>query len=422
MSEKQSWKLDNAALIFPAIQNGSHNMLFRISADFRDDIDPELLRRALEDTLRRMPHFRVKMRTGVFWYYFDENDGEFPLERDVVNPLRRMNFRRLRGYLFRIRWDTHRIAGEFFHSLCDATSAMTFMRTLWARYLFLAGDTDSLPDRKLGVLDCADSVTDAELEDAFVKNAEKKAGQKRKESRAWHLKGERLPDRGLSYITFTLDSGLLHSKAKELGVTVNEYVSAVIIEVLYGIQRRGLSRKEIKLSVPVNMRRYFATDTLRNFSLYANVGINPRYGEYDFPTIAREISAMLRYKLQPKQMTAQMASNVAGEKAAAVRAVPLFIKRIVLSTVYLTASENQFTTNYSGLGVIRLTDAMEKHITGLCFMLGAPRYNTVQVSGLTYKDRFYLTVTSVLADKTFQRELARSLVKKGFGVKIEDNG
>ena len=170
------------------------------------------------------------------------------------------------------------------------------------------------------------------------------------------------------------------------------------------------------------MRRYFATDTLRNFSLYANVGINPRYGEYDFPTIAREISAMLRYKLQPKQMTAQMASNVAGEKAAAVRAVPLFIKRIVLSTVYLTASENQFTTNYSGLGVIRLTDAMEKHITGLCFMLGAPRYNTVQVSGLTYKDRFYLTVTSVLADKTFQRELARSLVKKGFGVKIEDNG
>ena len=422
MAKKQSWKLDNAALIFPAIQNGSHNMLFRISADFAEPIDQKVLSQALSDVADRLPHFRVRLRVGAFWYYFDPNDNDLPLEQDVINPLRRMDFKGQGGYMFRIRYGSNRIAGEFFHSLCDGTTALTFMRTLWARYLFLLGHTEVLPAPELGILDCGDNISEEELEDAFIKYAEKGAKLKRKESKAWHLTGERLPNRGLGYVTLSMDASALHAKAKELNVTVNEYVTACITETLYHLQKNTLSKGEIKVSVPVNMRRYYPTKTLRNFSLYANVGIDPKCGEYDFPSIAKEISAMLRYKLQPKLMSAQMATNVADEKNVVVRAVPLFIKNIVLSTVYLTASENQFTTNYSGLGVVPLTPEMEKYVTGMCFMLGAPRVNTTQVSGLTYKGRFYLTVTEVLRDKSFRRELAKNFVEKGFEVTVEDSG
>ena len=419
---KQTWKLDNAALIFPAIQTGSHNMLFRISADFNEEIDQKVLLQALSDVTDKFPHFKVRMRVGAFWYYFDPNDNELPLEQDVVNPLRRMDFKRQKGYMFRIRYEKHRIAGEFFHSLCDGTTALTFMRTLWSRYLFLAGKTEVIPAPELGILDCNDEISSSELEDAFIKYAERGAGAKRKESKAWHLTGARLSGGDVEYVTFSLDASHLHSEAKKIGITVNEYITACIIEVLYEMQKASYSRGEIKVSVPVNMRRYYPTQTLRNFSLYTNVGINPRRGEYDFELIAKEISAMLRYKLQPKLMSAQMSSNVSDEKNVAVRAVPLFVKNIVLSTVYLTASENQFTTNYSGLGVVSLTPEMEKYITGMCFMLGAPRCNTSQVSSLTYKGRLYVTVTEVLKDKTFRRKLASNFVKKGFAVQIEDNG
>lgn len=419
---KQTWKLDNAALIFPAIQTGSHNMLFRISADFAEEIDQKVLLQALSDVTDRFPHFKVRMRVGAFWYYFDPNDKELPLEQDVVNPLRRMDFKRQGGYMFRVRYGAHRIAGEFFHSLCDGTTALTFMRTLWARYLYLAGHKDVLPAPEYGILDCCDSVSDAELEDAFIKYAEKGAGAKRKESKAWHWTGKRLSGGNMGHVTFSLDAALVHTESKKIGITVNEYVTACIIETLYEMQKTTLSRGEIKVSVPVNMRRYYPTPTLRNFSLYTNVGIDPKCGEYDFESIAKEISAMLKYKLQPKLMSAQMSSNVSDEKNVAVRAVPLFIKNIVLSTVYLTASENQFTTNYSGLGIVKLTPEMEKYITGMCFMLGAPRCNTSQVSSLTYKGRLYITVTEVLEDKTFRRKLATNFVKKGFAVQIEDNG
>ncbi len=422
MRTKQAWKLDNAALIFPAIQTGSHNMLFRISASFAENIEEKVLSKALSAVMGRFPHFKVKMRAGMFWYYFDENNSPLPLESDVVNPLRRMNFKGQGGYMFRIRYGSNSIAGEFFHSLCDGTTALTFMRTLWAKYLYLKGHSEVLPAPEIGVLNCEQLISQEELEDAFVKFAEKGASQTRKESKAWRLTGPRLPKGDLAYVTVSMDAELLHAKAKEYGATVNEYVTACITETLYSMQKSTLSKKEVKVSVPVNMRRYFPTKTLRNFSLYTNVGIDPKCGEYDFEHILKEISAMLKYKMQPKLLSAQMSSNVRDEKNIAVRAVPLFLKNIVLSSVYLTASENQFTTNYSGLGVVTLTPEMEKHITGMRFMLGAPRCNTTQVSGLTYKGRFYLTVTDILSDKTFRRNLARCFVEKGFAVQIEDNG
>jgi hypothetical protein len=117
-----------------------------------------------------------------------------------------------------------------------------------------------------------------------------------------------------------------------------------------------------------------------------------------------------------------MATNVADEKNAVIRVEPLFLKSAVMSAVYLTSSETQFTTNYSGLGVVSLTPEMEKHITGICFMLGAPRLNATQVSGLSYKDKFYLTITERLKDKSFRRDMARCFVQKGFEVEIVDNG
>lgn len=422
MGNKKSWQLDNAALIFPAIQNGSHNMLFRISADFAEKIDQKVLSQALSDVVDRFPHFRVKLRAGAFWYYFEPNENELPLEQDVINPLRRMDFKRQGGYMFRIRYGSHRIAGEFFHSLCDGTTALTFMRTLWCRYLFLAGNKDVLPCPEKGILNCEEKIKPEELEDCFVKYAEKGASLKRKESTAWHHDGERLPKGDLAHVTFSMDAKLLYTKAKELGITVNEYITACIIEVLYNLQKKTLSKKEIKVSVPVNMRRYYPSPTLRNFSLFTNVGIDPKFGEYDFETIAKEISAMLKYKLQPKLMSAQMATNVADEKNAVIRVVPLFLKSAVMSAVYLTSSETQFTTNYSGLGVVSLTPEMEKHITGICFMLGAPRLNATQVSGLSYKDKFYLTITERLKDKSFRRDMARCFVQKGYEVEIVDNG
>ena len=73
-------RLDNAALIFPAIRNSRWVNTFRISAELTDTVDPAVLAQAVKDLKPRFPSFYVRLGTGVFWYYLQQID-EAPAPR-----------------------------------------------------------------------------------------------------------------------------------------------------------------------------------------------------------------------------------------------------------------------------------------------------------------------------------------------------
>lgn len=76
--ERKKWRkrwrrLDNTAKIFPVIANEQMSQVFRISVTLKEPVDPDILQQALEDILPHIRNFRVKLRRGLFWYYFEEN-------------------------------------------------------------------------------------------------------------------------------------------------------------------------------------------------------------------------------------------------------------------------------------------------------------------------------------------------------------
>ena len=76
--ERKKWRkrwrrLDNTAKIFPVIANEQMSQVFRISVTLKEPVDPDILPQALEDILPQIRNFRVKLRRGLFWYYFEEN-------------------------------------------------------------------------------------------------------------------------------------------------------------------------------------------------------------------------------------------------------------------------------------------------------------------------------------------------------------
>ena len=71
--EGQWRRLDNTAKIFPVIANENMSQVFRISVTLKEEIQPEALQQALEDILPHIRNFRVRLRQGLFWYYFEEN-------------------------------------------------------------------------------------------------------------------------------------------------------------------------------------------------------------------------------------------------------------------------------------------------------------------------------------------------------------
>ena len=63
--------------------------VYRFSVTLTDMIEPELLQQALDIVLPKFDGFNVRMRNGVFWYYFEENGN--PARREpgrLAEPVR----------------------------------------------------------------------------------------------------------------------------------------------------------------------------------------------------------------------------------------------------------------------------------------------------------------------------------------------
>ena len=80
------YRLDNSALIYPAVMRRNWAAMFRVSVTLRETIDPDVLQCALEATVRRIPTFRLSLHRGLFWYYLDLNKHMPRVEPDVLNP------------------------------------------------------------------------------------------------------------------------------------------------------------------------------------------------------------------------------------------------------------------------------------------------------------------------------------------------
>ena len=98
--------------------------LFRVSivCAVKEDIDPEILQRAVNLTMPRFPTYKAAIRKGVFWRYLEPNDRPGPfVQEDVKNPCQPMHFKGNNRYLVRIYYYRNRIALEAHHSLGDGT-------------------------------------------------------------------------------------------------------------------------------------------------------------------------------------------------------------------------------------------------------------------------------------------------------------
>lgn len=87
--------LDNAALIFPAIRRKNWNNVFRQSITLREDVDPALLQRAVDQLMPRFPSFYLRLKRGVFWYYLEEVKAPPTVQEDYAYPLTFMTKREM---------------------------------------------------------------------------------------------------------------------------------------------------------------------------------------------------------------------------------------------------------------------------------------------------------------------------------------
>ena len=170
MAREQDWyRLDNAGVLYSALKKEKYAPVYRFSAVMDEKVDPDALQRAVDRTMPRFPTFRVRIRKGVFWCYFEPNRKPGPFVRpDISNPCQPMRDREDNDWLIRFYYYESRISFEAFHAISDGSGALTFFRTVLAEYLRDRG-VDIPPDPL--ILDVAQPSTPEEREDAYGRYA-----------------------------------------------------------------------------------------------------------------------------------------------------------------------------------------------------------------------------------------------------------
>ena len=416
----QWYKLDNAGKLYPAIRSSTWSSLFRPTISLYKEVDPSILQQAVEDILPRFPSFSVQLRKGFFWYYLEKNPQPFLVISDHGYPCKPLKLKENSQYLFRVLYYQNTISVEFFHALTDGTGALIFTKTLVAQYLRLCGIT--IPNSH-GVLSLSSSPCINEVEDAYTKLPLPKIKNSRKESKAFLFPAKRNLLGQLHIISGTIPLSIMLSTAKSHGVTLTEYIVSILIFTMYKSQQQGTYQKKrpVKVSVPVNMRKYYPTETLRNFAYFVNPGINPQYGEYSFEEVLIEVKNFMKYHINPKFLFSSIATNVASEKNIFIRLCPLPLKNLIMQMIFIQTGEKTVTTTFTNVGAFTLSPQMEEHIKDFELVLGPAYTPRSNISGISYKDQFKITFSRNIDEPFIEKPFFQFLIKQGVPVKIQSN-
>ncbi len=419
----ESWiRLDNAAKIYPASANRNWHALFRLSATLTEPVDAAILQRTIMRLEPRFPTFFMRLKRGMFWYYLERNAADVQVRADGAYPCAPMRFSENGGYLFRVLVYDCRIAVEFFHALTDGTGGLCFLKTLVAEYLTLRYGA-AIP-RDQTILDCDMPPASAEIEDSFLKNIGP-VHTSRREQAAYHITGTPFRDSFVLLTSGVMDANALHGQAKGYGVSVTTFLTAVLIEAAQRIQAASgvpqRKQKQVKINVPVNLRQFFDSRTVRNFASYVNPGIDPRMGDYSFEEIIKIVHHHFGTEVTEKRLSAKFTANVLDERKTLLRIAPLFLKDLVMRLVFLRAGDRLTTTCMSNLGVQTLPPEMARYVSRMDFILGPLAVNRVACSAISYNGTVVFSFIRTIREPVFERAFFTGLIEHGVPVTIESN-
>lgn len=420
---KQQWmRLDNAAKIYPAALRKKWSNVFRLSATLSEPVDRDVLRAALDVTLRRFPSIGVRLRKGIFWFYLERVPEVPEITEEQSYPLVHMSYASIRECAFRVVVYKNRIAVELFHALTDGTGGMIFLKTLLAEYLSRKYGI-SVPNTD-GVLCRMDEPSPAELEDSFIKNAGTVSAG-RKEATAYRLTGTTEPDGFVHLTTFMLDAAEVKEKAHKHSATVTEFLTAAMMQAILRLQAEKVPhrsrRKPVKVLVPVNLRSLFPSKTLRNFALFITPELDPKLGNYSFDEICKAVHHRMGIDNTAKQMSMKIAANVNSEKSPILKVMPLFVKNAAMKAVFDAVGERKSCLCMSNLGNVRLPEVMRQYVTRMDFIIGVPSCSAYNCALLSYGGTTYINLVRSIEEPELEMHFYKVLRELGIHVKVESN-
>lgn len=385
--------LDQSAIIYPNIGKPTLNQVFRVEAELDENIDYEILKKALERVKQRMPTFFVKLYKSRFNYQLcqlDSIDGVIIEQSDVIcHPFDLTDFA---IPLLRVTYKKDRLGAEFFHSVTDGNGGTVFLKTLISEYYKQKGE--NIPEFD-GILNCDEKPKDEEVSDAFLKVFE--SGGKivsRAESIAFQY-GTKKAKKPLEIFEFHIPMDEFKAMSKRYNSTVTQMFVAIYTSAFCNSDEGRETKKSIKISVPIDLRTRFPATSLRNFSLYMNSDIKPKSKNADsIKGMLTELKKQFVEKTDKHILQDMAYTNVKQAKMALFKAAPRSLKKTILALGNTIYGERLFTSSMSNLNSIDLPDELQAHIKAFRFIIGETMKNNINSTVSTYKGNINFVISA----------------------------
>lgn len=451
MKRKKWVKLDNASNIFLAAMTEVDTKVFRFSAAVEEAVDPSLLQQALDKTYEQYALYHSVLRRGFFWYYLEDSDLRPAVTVDNQPPCSKLYHFDRKELLFRVSYYQKRINLEVYHALSDGTGALWFFEDLLSEYVMLRypGDFEGMNETDIDVLkqkledDSFARYFRNEKQRNFNEAAQSaiktvaKAGKaaatygkkatyymlavdepERKHERVYKVRGKKTPDNRTHLIELEMPVRDVLQLARDHHTSITVYLTALFMDAAYRTRKSGRAGKTISISVPVNLRQFYPSESGRNF--FSTIRLEYTYGGEggdSLESICGALDRQIKGQLSCENLERKLNKLIAFEYNPFIRSVIRPVKDLVLRTINYFNNKN-ITLAISNIGRVSFPEPIDRHIKQLYLMTSAVR---PQFCSISHGDRLAVCFTSPFVETAIQDAFAGSLTEAGVPVTFSAN-
>lgn len=408
MARNTWYRLDNIGKFYSSQAGSSAQTIFRYSATLVDEVDPAILQNALEKTVDIFPGFNVTLRSGMFWHYL-EQAAERPLVQKENLPICFGLHVHAKSVLFRVSYYRKRINVEVSHMISDGRGTLSFFKALL--YLYLQ-QRYQIEDVSLEY----DGSDFQKSEDSFNKYYERDKAAATHAPKVYRLSGWR-DETDPTFMEYHVSAQKVLELARSYNVSLTSLIIAAIICAVRSEMTQRDRKRSIRIEVPVDLRQFFESTTVKNFFGLAFISYTPGAEDEPIEKVAAHVHEQVKLATQPEHLKSRMNRMIALEKNPLLRFAPLFVKDAALEVAARFASRGT-TTTVSSLGRISFDERLANYVSDINVLTSTTGLNFVIC---TFADDLSIGISTIYSNPDIIKKVCRYFSSKGIEGHININ-
>ena len=406
--KKARWrKLDNAAKLYSAASNKKDTRVFRFYCELKEEVEPILLQKALDQTMETFPMFLMVLRKGLFWHYLEPCNLHPIVKEEYKEPCSRLYIKDKKNLLFEVTYYKKRINFEVFHVLTDGTGATEFLKELVTNYLYLVHKDEGL--EQVSMLPEDMTVQDQE-DDSFLKYYSKDQRRpKEKKIHAFQIRKKKKDGHHLHVHESVVPVQNVLKRSRELGVSMTVFLTAVYLMAIHEEMSKMQEKRPVVLMVPVNLRKFFPSTSMLNFFNWIEPGYDFTKQDNSFEAVLEYTKEFFKEQLTKEKMSAHISELLALELHPILRLAPLELKNLCIHAG-AKFSEKNVTAIFSNMSVVKMPESYVPYIERFGVYTNTPK---LELCLCSFQDKLSFAFTSRYDTENIERNFYRMLKEQG---------